>query len=155
MDCLRQKTFLQFKRFVLGVSLAFMVLIAAGCGSPQPVLKEKSSSIGQVHVEIDFAGRQADKEFHVDCFEQSTVFSVLTAARETGEIEFRASGAGESAFLKSIDGVENEGASGDNWVFRVNGEIGDSSCGVYSVKPDDTIVWRIGSYAPEGGEPVR
>lgn len=66
-----------------------------------------------------------------------------------GDVKFESSGSGETAFVKAIDGVENEKAAGDNWTFKVNGKLGDRSSGVFELKPGDDVVWRFGAYAPE------
>ncbi len=55
-------------------------------------------------------------------------------------------GSGEIAFLTEIDGVANEGGGGRNWVFHVNGKLGDRSCGVTSLKAGDTVLWRFQKY---------
>ena len=53
---------------------------------------------------------------------------------------------GSTAFLTQIDDVSNEGGSGRNWVFRVNGKLGDRSCGVYKVEAGGTVLWRFQTY---------
>ena len=52
---------------------------------------------------------------------------------------------GSTAFLTQIDNVANEG-DGRNWVFRVNGELGDRSAGIYQINAADTVLWRFQKY---------
>ncbi len=63
-----------------------------------------------------------------------------------GDFEFESTGSEESAFVSSIGGIENEGKSGDNWVYRVNDELGNQGCGVCDVKKGDHILWVLGKY---------
>ena len=55
-------------------------------------------------------------------------------------------GSGSTAFLTQIDDVANEGGDGRNWVFRVNDELGDRSCGVTKIDAGDTVLWRFQTY---------
>lgn len=61
-------------------------------------------------------------------------------------IQAKSRSSGSTAFLTQIDDVSNEGGDGRNWVFRVNGELGDRSCGVYKVNAGDTVLWRFQTY---------
>jgi hypothetical protein len=76
--------------------------------------------------------------------EGMTVFDVMQGFSPS--LDVISTGQGESLFVKSIAGQANLGASGDNWIYRVNGELGDRSCGVYPVSPGDEIVWSFGKY---------
>ena len=51
-------------------------------------------------------------------------------------------GSGATAFVTSIDGVENEG-QGKNWMYRVNGKKGDRSSGVYELRANDVVKWTF------------
>ncbi len=123
------------------------MLVAAGCESPDvDGSAAKQTTAGIVTVEIDFHGRRENKELQISCSPDSTVFSILQQAQQAGEVKFAHSGAGETAFVRSIDGLENEQAAGDNWTYLVNGELGDRSCGEFPVKTGDRILWRFGKY---------
>jgi len=76
--------------------------------------------------------------------EEMTVFDALD--RFSPSLNVESTGQGESLFVKSIGGQPNLGASGDNWIYRVNGKLGDRSCGLYQVSPGDEIVWSFGKY---------
>ncbi len=76
-----------------------------------------------------------------------TVFDVLqAAARHRRGIRVRHRGSGETTFVLEIDGLKNEGRSGRNWVYRVDGKLGDRSCGVYRVKAGQTVLWTFATY---------
>ena len=57
-------------------------------------------------------------------------------------------GTDATTFIVSIGGVENEKSLGDNWVYRVNGKLGDKSAGLFQVQPGDQIEWSFGKYEP-------
>ena len=107
------------------MSFILFVLFSLGfCGcesTTQSGSRTNDGSKGLVQVVIDFNGRGEKKVFDVPCSEDSTVFSVLERGRNMGDVRFESTGSGETVFVSSIDGVENEKANGDNWTYRVNG----------------------------------
>ncbi len=60
----------------------------------------------------------------------------------------------QSAFLTAIDGVENEGADGQNWTYTVNGQIADRSFAVYELKPGDQVLWTFGRGSKIATHPI-
>ncbi|WP_197527136.1 DUF4430 domain-containing protein [Pirellulimonas nuda] len=50
---------------------------------------------------------------------------------------------GSSAFLRSIGGLDNQGAAGRNWQFWVNGRFGEASAGATPLAPGDRVLWRF------------
>lgn len=78
----------------------------------------------------------------------STVLDLMKLAKRNKKIDFKFRGKGPTAFLSSIDGISNEGARGDNWIFRVNGKLGRKSCGVSKLADGDTVTWSFGKYKP-------
>ena len=67
-----------------------------------------------------------------------------TSHRRGVKIKIR--GKGSISFLEKIDDLKNQGAKGPNWVFRVNGKLGDRSFAITPIKPGDTILWKFGTY---------
>jgi hypothetical protein len=118
----------------------------AGCAKSGTPVGDNAVITGSVQLEIDFRSEREKLSIKVPCASESTVLSVLQQAQKSGDLTFVFRGQGESAFVNSIDDVENQAAKGDNWVFRVNGELGDRSCGAFSVKPDDHVLWVFGKY---------
>jgi Domain of unknown function (DUF4430) len=50
----------------------------------------------------------------------------------------------KGALVTSIDDVENQGAEGKNWTYRVNDQMADRSFAVYKLKPGDRVLWTFG-----------
>lgn len=73
-----------------------------------------------------------------------TVFDALMGL--SPDVAVESTGQGESLFVKSIAGQANLGSAGDNWIYRVNGKLGDRSCAVYELEAGDTVVWSFGKY---------
>lgn len=107
---------------------------------------------GSVELAVEFNGRGDDQAWTVDWNHGDTVHSVMIRSREKQQFDFSATGSGATVFVTSIADVANEGASGDNWVFRINEKMGKISCGVAEVQAGDRIVWRLGSYPEEAPE---
>jgi hypothetical protein len=51
--------------------------------------------------------------------------------------------------LSSLDGVANEGASGDNWIYRIDGKLGRESFGSARLNSGGRVQWTFGEYRPE------
>ena len=76
-----------------------------------------------------------------------TVNDVLEfAAKHRHGISFKARGKGATALLYRIDDLENEGGSGLNWIFRVNGKLGDRSFAITPLADGDRILWKFDEY---------
>jgi len=69
-----------------------------------------------------------------------------TAKRKKKPLKFVVRSSGATAFVKEIDGVLNEGGGGRNWIFKVNGKNGSTSCGIHKLKPGDRILWSFERY---------
>ncbi len=119
-------------------------LLWAGCDSP--AVPSVASNTGTVDLVIDYNGRKPNQQLEIPIHPESTVLTVLQRAQKTGDIQFDVRGDREGAFVSAIGGVANEKAAGDNWTFRVNDELGNRSCGVFSVKAGDRILWLFGKY---------
>ncbi len=121
-----------------------------GCKHPQPTALPESSSSPAARISttliVDFKGRGEIVNLSVDVPADTTVFGVL-AKGLAGEVLHR--GDADRLFVMSIRGIANEGASGDNWTYRVNGELGKVSAGVCPVADGDKIEWTFGKYSPE------
>ena len=107
-----------------------------------------SNGAGVIQLEIDFVGRKENLRIDVPCQPPLSVFQVLESAQEQGNLTFESTGRGETAFISAIGGVKNEGAAGDNWVFRVNQQLGDRGSGVFQVNSGDQLLWTFGKYTP-------
>ena len=128
-----------------------------GCRPTESATAESPETIqviGTVQLEVDFGGRAEKKTMRLDCREDSTVFSILQGAEQEGWIQVSSRGSGENSFLIGLDDIENEGATGDNWIYRLNGQVGKVGAGAQSVVPNDEINWTFGEYeVPEREDP--
>jgi len=125
------------------------VLTLVGCGDSGTALlvPDDAKVAGTVDLVIDFQSDREPIRVPIPCSADSTVFSILTRAKNLGDLDFESRGSGPaSKFVTSIAGVENQAAAGDNWVFRVNGELADKGCGEFSVRPGDQVQWFFGDY---------
>ena len=70
------------------------------------------------------------------------------AARHSRGIRTQHRGKGATLLVTQIDDVGNEGAagSGRNWIFRVNGEVGERSAGICPLAAGDTVLWSFETY---------
>ena len=76
--------------------------------------------------------------------EKLMVFGALeTATQHPRGIKVTHTGSGETTFVTAIDDRTNEGRSGSNWRYEVNGERLPVSAGVAELKAGDTVVWRF------------
>jgi hypothetical protein len=136
--------------------LIFGFLLAlSGCTDSEGNGTNKNNSttdlaIGTVQVEIRFGSGREGIQNQVDCMNDSTVYSVLQAASDKGEFAFESTGLLKGdKFITSIGGVDNLAGGGRNWIYRVNGVLGDKGAGVFAVKPQDRVVWSFGKYESE------
>ncbi len=94
-----------------------------------------------VSLAIDFGGGRRKSFDAVKWRKGMTVANLLPPAPD---VEIVQRGAGEAAFLVAIDGVSNEGTSGRNWTYTVNGQSADRSFAVYKLQPGDRVLWTFG-----------
>ena len=99
-----------------------------------------------VKVVIDY-GDGCEKHFTAIAWKaEMTVLDATRAAQAIrGGIKFKSRGKGATAFLTSIDEVENEGR-GRNWLFDVNGKQADRSIGVFKLNAGDAVLWKFAKY---------
>jgi hypothetical protein len=136
------------------VMLASGIFAVAGCQSESAstasaVAQPERETESVVLLQIDFRGQQDNLELEVPCSTESTAFEVLKIASRQAGFSLETTGQGQTAFVKSIAGVANQGAGGDNWVFHVNGALADRGSGVYPLQSKDQLRWVFGKYEPE------
>lgn len=138
------------------LSLALIILAAAAWAQapvskaadedakPAPKASEPASET--VKVVIDY-GDGSQKLFSALPWKQEmTVFAALEgAAKHPRGFKFAHQGKGETVLVTAIDDLKNEGR-GRNWLYEVNGKLGDRSCAVMSLKAGDSVLWRFGKY---------
>ena len=132
--------------------LLLTCLVTSGCSQTvenPPEKSETQSTTGNVSVTIDFADAPAFVAEAIPIREGATVLDVmnkLKANSDETKFDFEHSGSGETAFLKSINAVENEGAAGKSWMYKVNDKKADRGFGVFKLSKDDKILWEFKKY---------
>ena len=112
------------------------------------ISSEPSSSI---HLVINY-GQGVEKHFKQIHWRKG--ITVLEAMQQAGELpdplglHFKVKGRKTTAFVRSIDGLANQGAGKNkrNWIFSVNGTPATQSCGVKAVETGDLVEWRFATY---------
>lgn len=130
-------------RYSTIVFLAIVALAASAVAEPP---KEPEGAKETVKLVIDY-GDGVQKVFpSVPWTKETTVFAALeAAARHPRGIKFVHQGKGETVLVTAIDDLKNEGR-GRNWLYEVNGKLGDRSCAVMPLKAGDSVLWRFGKY---------
>jgi len=114
--------------------------------SPQVTAAEPSAAKIEVEVEIDFKNSTPAINGKVTLEKDQTAFAALENFARQKELKVDFKGQGETLFVMGIGEVANQGADGINWTYRVNGELGDRSSGIFSLKPGDKVLWIFGKY---------
>ncbi len=107
-------------------------------GMPTPIASGDPRP--KVVLSIDFGGGRKT-EFAAIAWHDG--MSVADLMKAWPNIAIKQKGSGESAFVTEIDGVENQGADGQNWIYSVNGQIADRSYAVYNLKSGDQVLWTF------------
>jgi hypothetical protein len=111
--------------------------------------KHATSSSRTVELVLDYGDGVQKRFTDIGWKESMTVLDVLKSAQEhLHGISFSARGSGETVMVTKLDDVTNQGGATDakNWIFRINGRMGDESCGIAKVRPGDTVLWKFGPY---------
>jgi len=143
-------------RLFPGLICLSLICLASGCGQSESNTIDLASGkvAGTVQLEIDYQSDRKNTTVDVPCSADSTVFKILERAQNLGDVRFEATGQSDPAttFVNSIGGVDNLANKGDNWIFLVNGDLGDKSCALISVKPGDEVTWVFGKYEPKDND---
>ena len=76
-----------------------------------------------------------------------TVLEAMLKAHEHPRgIRLKYRGKGATALVLQIDDVANEGGRGRNWIYQVNGQPANRSCGIFVLNRGDTILWKFETY---------
>jgi len=113
---------------------------------PQVARAEQPPAKIDVEVEIDFKNSTPPLTGKVTLEKDQTAFAALENFARQKELKVDFKGQGETLFVMGIGEVTNQGAGGINWTYRVNGELGDRSSGIFSLKPGDKVLWIFGKY---------
>ena len=78
--------------------------------------------------------------------EMTALGSLAAAAKHARGVEYKVRGTGSIAFVTEIDSLANEGGSGRNWMFKVNGKVSKVGAGSQEIKPGDQVEWLFVRY---------
>lgn len=100
----------------------------------------------EVEVEIDFRNDTPPLLGKLKLAKPQTAFAALEGLANQNGLKVNSKGTGETTFVVAIGEVANQGAGGINWTYRVNGELGDRSAGIFELKSGDKVAWIFGKY---------
>jgi hypothetical protein len=133
------------------VTLRWILLalcLSAGhfAAATRPLAAKEPAEHKTVRLSIDY-GDGVQKVFSgLEWQEKATVFSALeAAAKHPRGIKFEHRGSGATTLVTSIDGQKNEGR-GRNWLYEVNGKLGETSCALAEIQAGDAVLWRFATY---------
>jgi len=106
---------------------------------PTPIAKDDPRP--KIALTIDYGNGRRTAFAAIEWHDGMTVADLMAAWTN---VAVKQKGSGESAFVTTIDGIENQGADGKNWIYSVNGQVGDRSFAVYKLKPEDHVLWTFG-----------
>jgi hypothetical protein len=122
---------------------------ATGGGKAAADAKLAGAKPHTVELIIDYGDGVQKRFTDIGWRESMTVLDVLKAAQDHSHgISFSARSSGDTAMMTKLDDEKNQGGAADakNWIFRINGRMGDESCGIAEVRPGDTVLWKFGLY---------
>lgn len=99
-----------------------------------------SNTAEGVHLVIDFGDGPRREFASIPWRSGITVADLL---RGNPDLTVLQKGTGAAAFLTTINGVENQGADGKNWLYEVNGKVGDRSFAIYELRGGDRVLWTF------------
>jgi hypothetical protein len=96
---------------------------------------------------IDFGDGFEERYTALPFRNEMTILDLLNAAKDhSRSLPFAFRGKGETAFLTSLDNVGNQGREGRNWIYYVNGQIGEQSFAITKIQAGDRVAWRLETY---------
>lgn len=108
---------------------------------------EQPANTSRVMLTIDYGDGFQKRFTKIRWHKDMTVLTVMQFAKKHARgIEFEFRGRGKFALLTSIDRQSNEGGDGDNWVYRVNGKLGDRSFSIATLPKGARVLWEFGKY---------
>lgn len=135
------------RRTFFGLLAAAGFMLCSTGASPAAIDQEK-----KVRLIIDY-NNGVSKHYDLPWASGMTVLDALKAAELSKPgIVLKYKGSGGTAFVEEIDGFRNEGTgtTGKNWLYWVNDQFGDQSCGKFTLNPSDVATWRFDVWKGKG-----
>ena len=105
-----------------------------------------------VDLVVNFGDEGELIEAAIPCSVGSTVFTTLKQAEQDRVLQLDASGSGETAFVKSINGLAGDAKTGRYWFLYVDDQLAKQGCGVVEVDPGRKIEWRYQEQPADFGQ---
>ena len=96
---------------------------------------------------VDYGDGMQKRYSSLAWHEGMTVQDALQLAEQHPRgIRWTSRGKRATALLLSIDELNNGAAPGKNWIYRVNGKLGDRSFAVFPLQSGDLVEWKFDRY---------
>lgn len=126
----------------------FAALLIAGCLLPSlsALQAQEKTAPKTVTLTVDY-GDGVKKVFsEIPWKEKLTVFAALEeAVKHPRGVKVKTTGRGSTTMVIAIDELTNTGSE-RNWLFRVNGDLGDRSSALVELAPGDAVLWQFAEY---------
>lgn len=104
---------------------------------------QQREPVGEVTLAFDRGEGEGAEEISVVLYPEMTVLSATRAAVDDWGGALVVHETGQNAFVVSLGGLENEGRTGRNWEYFVNGDRAVVSAGVRELAAGDRILWKF------------
>ena len=134
--------------------LAALLLVVLGVSYALAISEVRAQSPTQLTVmdklRLKIVSGEEKQMFEIESSEKlKTVSDLLKHVAEANEsFKYKSRGSGRTFFITEINGQKNEGARGRNWIYTVNGKLGNKSAGLFEIKAGDEIEWNLKRYRP-------
>lgn len=129
--------------FVLGIVCIACLL------TPLAATEAATASLADpIVLKITIDEETAEFELAVSDGDLSIADVMKKVAEAEKKFRYQARGRGDTFFVTEINGRKNEGARGRNWIFKVNGKLGNKSAGSFKIKAGDQVEWNFQKYQP-------
>ena len=134
--------------------LAALLLVVLGVSSALAISEVRAQSPTQLTVmdklRLKIVSGEEKQMFEIESSEKlKTVSDLLKYVADADEsFKYKSRGSGRTFFITEINGQKNEGARGRNWIYTVNGKLGNKSAGLFEIKAGDEIEWNLKRYRP-------
>lgn len=136
---------------VLSATSAFILLVGFQWTA---WAQNEENAAPAIRLVVDYSQGVEKHWTSIEWREGMTVLGAMERVRDLDEpwaLRYDQTGRGPMAFIKAIDGLENEGGGeGErNWIFRVNGEVSERGCGATTLEAGDVVRWSFQAYNME------
>ena len=76
-----------------------------------------------------------------------SVLAYMQAMQKKGLVEFTSSGEGDMVLIESLQGLKNQGATGKNWLYAVDGKLANRGVATMTVAGGQRVQWCYVTYA--------